>query len=151
MRVRAFLLFSVLLVLNGCKTKPEDVSVPENILSEDEMTAILADMHTAEAFGYMLRIEGDEKEKMQRDEYSKIFAIHEVSLAQFEESYQWYLDHPLIFNNLYDEVIEHVKTSERFAPEHLKKEEEKKEEKKEDKKGKEGTAKRRGGLFKSMP
>lgn len=131
MRCSVIFLFSALLLLNACKTKPEDVSVPEDIIAEEQMIALMADMHIAEAYGYMLRLETEEKEEMQRREYSKIFALHGVDYGKFQVSYQWYMDHPVIFNRLYDDVIERVKTQERYAPEHLKKEAEEQKRKEE--------------------
>lgn len=110
---------AVAITLCSCKTKLQDVEPPEGILDKEEMVAVLVDIHLAESYGYMLRLNEDQKIDFERDEYAKVFKLHHLTLEHFEKSYQWYIDHPVVFDLMYDKVIEGINLQEQYAPQYI--------------------------------
>lgn len=121
MRFLSIVLCTALLAV-GCKSKPEEEEVPSHILSKEQMIAVMADIHLAESYGYMLRVEADVRSKVAGEEYAKVLKTHGLDMPTFLESYEWYMSHPAVFDLMYDEVITLVKEAEQYAPEHLNKE-----------------------------
>ncbi|MFY0672187.1 MAG: DUF4296 domain-containing protein [Bacteroidia bacterium] len=99
---------------------------PKDVLGKQEMIALLVDIHLAEALGYMERINNLEKQELLSSEYAVVLNKHSVSKELLEKSYNWYLENPLVFENMYDEIIEQIKAQEQFAndPNEIKKEDE---------------------------
>ena len=75
----------------------------------DKMATILADIHVAEYYSQGL---GEDIPKFKKNQdslalfYSSILAHHQMSLQQFDSTYDWFLDHPAIMDSLYLKVNE---------------------------------------------
>jgi len=118
MRLATFVLLAVVF-LSACKSKPEDEQPPVNILDKEKMIAVLVDIHLAESYGYMLRVDGHERTTITKAEYAKIMNTHGVEYPKFRESYDWYMNHPVVYDLMYEEVINLIKEEEQFAKEHI--------------------------------
>lgn len=106
------------MVVLGCKTKPEDVMPPAHVLGKEQMIELMVDVHLAQAMGFMLRIEEVDKEELVKQEYTKVLKVHNITLEKLLESHKWYIEHPVVFDLMYDEIIERIKMEEQFANEH---------------------------------
>lgn len=122
MRILAIVMCSALLLV-GCKTKPEEVEVPDHILDKEKMVAVMADIHLAESYGYMLRVKENVRTTLAEREYAKVLKTHNITMDEFKKSYDWYMEHPSIFDLMYDDVITLIKESEQYAKENIQKDE----------------------------
>lgn len=104
----------------ACKTKPDEIKPPKTILNQEQMIAVLVDIHLAESYGYMERVTHIEKTELLNKEYAIILKTHNIKLEQLTQSYDWYINHPTILEVMYDSIIEQIKLQEQFAPEEKK-------------------------------
>ncbi len=114
-RIKFFFTLIALLSLSACKTKTGSTKPPKDVLDNEQMIAVLVDIHLAESYGYMERITHIEKTALLTREYGKVLKTHNLSLEKLQKSYDWYMNHPVIFDEMYDKVIEQIKIQEQFA------------------------------------
>lgn len=93
---RSLLYFLLLIFLSGCTLRPWGV------LSQDEMVAVLLDVHIVEAT--LKTLESNSKRIEKQEYYNKMFAKHGTTKEQFDHSLEWYSHHPNRLVAIYDEV-----------------------------------------------
>lgn len=96
------LLFITLILLPGCK--PREEKGPE-ILSEDQMVALLIDTHLADALLAKDPATVDRKRDMALYVYPSVLEKHAVTKAQMDSSVSWYLKHPKVYVRIYEKVM----------------------------------------------
>jgi hypothetical protein len=85
----------LLVLLLGCGR-------PWDVLSQDEMVAVLLDVHLAEAA--MKVVDGSAKRIEKQEFYNAVFEKHNTTKEHFEKSLDWYAHHPKLLVAVYDEV-----------------------------------------------
>ena len=103
-------IITLLLFLQSCNN--EKVTIPEDILGEEEMAEILADVQLVES---TIIVRGDDEE-LQHDSldfYGAVYERYNITPEQFEKSMKFYTLHPDILEEIYSDVI--VTISERLA------------------------------------
>ena len=85
----------LLILLSGCVR-------PWGVLSQDEMVAVLLDVHVAEAA--MKVVDGSAKRIEKQEYYNAVFVKHNTTKEQFEKSLDWYAHHPKVLVEIYDDV-----------------------------------------------
>ena len=85
------------LVLSGCFR-------PKGVLSQNEMTEVLVDMHKTDALLAEKNISYSQY-SLKAPYYNYIFKKHNITKAEFDSSLVWYTKNPKKFDNMYDEVI----------------------------------------------
>lgn len=124
--MRTFKFWLLLIVAaNACKSKPADERPPLHVLEKEKMVAVLADIHLAEAATAINKVEKDADKLNPGQEYAKIMALHDVDFKHFQTSFDWYMDHPVLFDLLYDDVLELISQQEQYLPDYETKDEEK--------------------------
>ncbi|MCB9020265.1 MAG: DUF4296 domain-containing protein [Chitinophagales bacterium] len=110
-----FLLFS--LAFSACRPKSDLVfsedmmqTIPDTVIGFDQMSAILAEVHLAEALVQETKVDSV---RAHRDEtlagyYGFVLDKAGVDQDAFMRSYNWYVDHPLIMNRLYQDVTQRL-------------------------------------------
>lgn len=88
-------LVGIILVVS-CKNPDR---IPENVLSEAQMQAILIDIHTLEAGLLVMPNRVSVKEG-----YTTIFKKHNITPAQYEKSMRFYREKPHILEKIYTSV-----------------------------------------------
>lgn len=96
--------FSILIVSILFACSNNEISIPENIIPQEQMVQVLADIHIAEVTANF-KSPGDTINIDVKSLYLQIYNKHSITEEQYRESYQFYLDHPTLFNKMYDEVI----------------------------------------------
>ncbi len=87
----------------GCRDKE---SVPSDILKPAKMQKVMWDMFEAQALAQQRSSKDSsttvviETRKLSDD----VFKIHGITEMKFTESYQWYLKHPSLLNQLLDSI-----------------------------------------------
>ena len=94
---RVLPLFLLVLTLTACTSRPDYV------LDEDEMTAVLIDMHSSEALLDLQRTQFSTQE-VQRDIMASVFVRHGITRARYDSSLMWYSRHLKRFIRIYDRV-----------------------------------------------
>ncbi len=103
-----FFVFLLSLFFLNCNTQEEiKVVVPDTIISESEMALILADIHLAEAkTKFLKRQQGTQiKEADDLSFKENVFKNHHIEKKQFEESLNFYSQHPQLFELVYEKTI----------------------------------------------
>lgn len=95
-----FLLFSL---FTSCKE--ETIIIPDYILSQDTMAAVLVDIQLLEA----MKVKMGVNDSLSRDsiliQYARIFKRHHITQEQFENSFDFYKSHPRLLEEIFDETI----------------------------------------------
>ena len=86
----------LLLLMSSCGFRPWGV------LSQDDMVAVLLDVHIAEA---AMKVVDTSAKRIERQEYyNTVFEKHHTTKEQFDKSLDWYARHPKHLVAIYDEV-----------------------------------------------
>lgn len=80
--------------------------VPDTIIQSDQMIDILVDIHLAESAAPVLKTDSIKPEHLMQSYYSIIFEHHTITQSKFENSFQYYTEHPLVLNYIYQKVVE---------------------------------------------
>lgn len=91
------------LIIQSCSAPK--VTIPNDVLSKENMVAILTDIHLAES-AVTLKFTNKDTSMLQAAEYNNfIFKNHKTTKEQFNKSYDFYVAHPDILNKIYDDVL----------------------------------------------
>ena len=104
----SFFIFSLLILFVSCTDKTN--SVPSKIISKDKMVDVLVDIHLAEAAADNHGLTKPEINVMMAARYDSIFQKHEITFEQFRTSYDYYMNHPDVFSDIYSEVVNKLTT-----------------------------------------
>lgn len=96
---RVFFIFLIVNITIACNTGSEKPTI-----NRQKMAKILVDVHIAESAMQNLQ-NAEKKDSIGRVYYNKIFKIHKVSGADFEQSLKYYRKDPVKMETLYKEVI----------------------------------------------
>ena len=88
----------------ACSNKSD---LPEGILPRQKMQEVMWDMIRAGEFLNVFIINKDstvDKTAVSQKWYNKIYQVHKISKKDFEKSYAYYQDHPLLMKSLLDSL-----------------------------------------------
>lgn len=101
---RILVLFGILIFLYSCNFS----GVPEGVLNQDEMKAVLKDMSLTDA--YLTTIsDSDSVKKVAPAYYQLVFKQHKTNLKQFEKSLNYYSTQPVLLDTMYNQIIAEFK------------------------------------------
>jgi hypothetical protein len=102
MRTGLYIVLAAGFLLAGCSQN----KIPAGIIQPHEMGNMLFEITMAEEFvnSFVAKDSSKNKEAEIQKEYQKIFLLHEVTEAQFKESYDFYRSHTGIFKTLMDSL-----------------------------------------------
>ena len=101
------LLFSGLLFLSACNQNDH----PKNIIEEQKMVRILADLHVMD--GYMTTLMYSDSLKMSgKNYYTTIYQKHKITKSIFEQSLKYYSMQPVLLDSMYTQVENILKKKE---------------------------------------
>jgi len=95
--------FPIILLFFSCTTK--DKELPEGILTKEEMIPVLIDIQIAEANINIKKLKEDSIYQYAADYYDYIFEIHHISKEEFQKSYDYYLAHMNLMDEMYESVL----------------------------------------------
>jgi hypothetical protein len=104
MMQKYFFWVSIVLFLVCCQ-QPISDKAPENLLSKEKMSNILADMHMIESMSMQHPRGGDTNVVQLHTYYEDIYKHHQVTETDFKTSYDYYLHHPVLLDSVYSDVI----------------------------------------------
>jgi len=109
--MRNFLIILIAIVAFSCSNN----KVPKGLLTDEEITPIIVELHLAEAIytqRYALEIT---RENYQEDLYLTILKKHKLDRKVFEASVLYYGKHPDKYKPIYDEVLNRLNEMEAKA------------------------------------
>ena len=98
------LIICCLFFIAGCKNKNR---IPAGIIPQKKMQAIVWDMMRADQFltDFVLSKDSSLDKRTESIKlYTKVFAIHQISKEQYEESFSFYKTHPALFKVIMDSL-----------------------------------------------
>ncbi|MBP9187768.1 MAG: DUF4296 domain-containing protein [Bacteroidia bacterium] len=93
----------------GNNTKNE---MPVNLLSQQQMEAVLYDMHLAEGLLSVEPSSADSTARRALGLYDLIYKKHQTNKQQFKESYMYYTNNPKLLDSVYTRIIERLSLQE---------------------------------------
>ncbi len=105
-------LFLIALLAASCAKKAQ--SIPENLMSKEQMVAFLIDSHMAEGQLQAARVAKDSMEHVFSEIEYKLYQQHGIDSNQFIISYHYYLDHVEELADIYDAVIDSLSLREKM-------------------------------------
>lgn len=99
--ILSLLLFASLI---SCNSEDKSISIPTTTLSKEKMIGIMLDIHISEATMNMTPINKNVSEKPVPA--IDVLKKNSISKEQFDESFIFYTQHPLLLNEIYDEVMD---------------------------------------------
>lgn len=85
------------------------------------MTEVLADVHLAEAKGLLSRMPRTTQDSIALSGYLKVLRQYDISEDYFLKSFEWYNQHPAVFEPMYQDVINTIKSREKQLTEESRK------------------------------
>lgn len=105
MTKKLFLLAVVLFVISCTK----DESLPEGILSKEQMVDLMIDIRMAEGMVGTVNMGADSAQVIFNALEKRIFAKHGLDSASYVKSYNYYLLHPELFLEVSDIALDSLK------------------------------------------
>ena len=107
MRHRIIFLLSACFLGFACERPDELTKPPADLLSKEQMTSLLIDLHLAEAkMSYLDVRSADSIEILYRNYEYAIFEDHGVTDSAYFRSYEYYLDHMEGLEAIYSAVVD---------------------------------------------
>jgi len=110
--VKSSFYFFLLITFFACSPKKTPESKPSGLLPKDKMTDVLVDIHLAEGAADNRRLKPQQFDLMMTAKYKDLFEKHGITFEQFNDSYNYYLNHADQFSEIYTEVINKLTTRE---------------------------------------
>jgi len=99
----AFLGIFILVAVSCSSERP-----PDDVMDEGAMTNYLIDLHIAEAAVQNLRLKGDSAKTVFEIKEKQLLKKHHVTDSVFINSYNYYLDHPIMLEEIYSAVVDSI-------------------------------------------
>jgi Domain of unknown function (DUF4296) len=95
-------------VLTACGSHEESgTERPENLVSEDQMVAVLTEVHLAEAKITKLSLHASDSSNLVYKQLERrILKKYKVDTAAYSKSYIYYAAHPIAMERLYSRIVE---------------------------------------------
>ncbi|MES2265917.1 MAG: DUF4296 domain-containing protein [Bacteroidota bacterium] len=94
------LFFLGLICLTACESK----EAPKDIIQEQQMIALLTDLHLTDGTLYMVQQTPDSLYKYGRAKYDAVFKKHHTTDAEFKKSFKYYSFHPEQVQDMYVKI-----------------------------------------------
>ncbi|WAC11043.1 DUF4296 domain-containing protein [Dyadobacter pollutisoli] len=92
----------------------DEEKAPKNTLSEEQMAAILTDIHLAESRVNRLQLRSLDSSLMIFNKLkSDIWKKHKVDTLAYRESYSYYMTHPQTMTRIYEKVNKKIEIREK--------------------------------------
>lgn len=91
-------------ILMSCTSEEKSISIPETTLSKEKMVGIMLDIHISEATMNMTPINRNASDSPLPG--IDVLKKNNISKEEFDESFIFYTKHPVLLNEIYDEVMD---------------------------------------------
>lgn len=98
----------VICALFSCAPKSALDVKPADLLTEQQMTGVLVDIHVTESALSLKNLNRDSSLRIYAGYKEDIFKEHHITETQFKESYDYYSKHSALLNHIYEVVIDSI-------------------------------------------
>ncbi|HNB81684.1 MAG TPA: DUF4296 domain-containing protein [Chitinophagaceae bacterium] len=99
------LVAATLFLWSSCKPEPAPISIPA-------MASVLKDLHFAESYTQVLPFDSLHPVLNRQDSLNRMNAMiyqqHHLTETQFREALQWYQNHPVFFDSVYQIILNDI-------------------------------------------
>ncbi|MFN3445230.1 MAG: DUF4296 domain-containing protein [Bacteroidia bacterium] len=110
--MQKYLFVAICAVMFCACSNPNQNQLPANVLTQQQMEAVLYDMHLAEGLLTTEPKGGDTTARRALGMYEQIYKKHNITPEQFKASYQYYTNNPVVFDSVYNKIIERLSVQE---------------------------------------
>ena len=103
-------LFLFIIMLTACQNENH---IPEHILPQETMQAILMEFHLLEAKIDNLHVPRDSAKQMYEHFEPQVYDKYGVDPALYEESLSFYMGHPALLHDIYEGVVDSLMVREK--------------------------------------
>jgi uncharacterized protein DUF4296 len=100
---KSFLSIIILVAISCSSDNP-----PESVMSEEDMIDYLIDLHIAEASVQNLRLKADSAKTVFKVQEKYLLKTHNITDSVFINSYNYYLGHPRVLEEIYSAVVDSI-------------------------------------------
>lgn len=106
---------SLIILFTACNSKEEKLKIPIDILTPEQMTAVIVDFHLVEASIVMAQQNHEDVNILTVQRYSSVLKKHKITRQKFDDSIRFYTQHIKEMQEIYqDVVVELSKTQSRI-------------------------------------
>ena len=91
------------MLVASCGQDKEQTTIPPNILPKDKMVQVITEVHIAEARVHIKTL--PDSTSTEAIGFQKIFEKESITRQQYEESLSFYIDHPVLLDSIYVQVL----------------------------------------------
>ena len=96
-----------------CCSSPEE---PQDLIGKEKMIEVMTDVHLLESKINLVPIVPKDSGQLIYNHYeSLLFEEHKITKAQYELSFNYYLDNPNEFQKIYDAVVDSLLQKEKLT------------------------------------
>lgn len=110
--MQKYLFIAICVLLFFACAVPDKNAIPEGVLKPEQMELVLYDMHLAEGVVATVPSGADSNARRALGYYQIIYKKHQVTEEQFKQSFQFYVQHPVLLDSVYGRVIERLSVQE---------------------------------------
>ncbi len=81
-------------------------NVPDSVLSVENMITVLTDIHLAESWVNINKSDTISKDDRLKQYYAQIFDLYDTNVKEYQSSYNYYSNEPVLMNYIYQKVTE---------------------------------------------
>lgn len=107
MKLSPFNLFLLTVVFISCSVEKDEVKIPETILSHDKIVTILTECYLAEGASG-INVKAVTGQNIDSFYIFNPIKDNNCSKGKFDSSVSFYSKHPVMFKQIYDEVLERL-------------------------------------------
>ncbi len=96
----------------ACNSDSISDTKPADLISEDKMVGVLIDMHLTESALSLKNFHRDSSLKLFAFYKEDIYKKHQITEAQFKDSYTYYSEHSKEFNTMYARIVDSLSMKE---------------------------------------
>jgi len=93
----------------------KESKVPDWVLAKEQMVPFIIDIHIAEAKIRVLKLDYDSSLAFFRKLEDDIYQKHEITDSIYIKSFNYYMDHPDLMLEIYEQVIDSLSLQEKVS------------------------------------
>jgi hypothetical protein len=109
--MKTLILVFLLILLPGCL---KEEKIPKDIMSKQDMVDFLIDLHIVEARISLARIPNDSIQLFFPEIEDSLYRKHQITDSLYKKSYQYYLQHIRVMEEIYSAVVDSLSLRERI-------------------------------------
>ena len=107
MRIILIYIFFCALILNACTTSEENITIPADVLSEEQFIKVLTDCYLAEGAAG-INIKNVTGQKFDSAYIFNPLKDNQISKPLFDSSISFYTKHPKLLKTIYDKILDRL-------------------------------------------